>query len=319
MSSALADLPTDLDDFNASPMSFSIPDMSDTDVLGQAHFFSTGAESSGNHNHATLFDTFAGFEDAVSELLPSSNPRFPSNNRPSSASDAQSYQGSRATDSSCSCLVHALSLIKQLFPTPSTTCTTSVTQGLSEPIGIPTIQDVIAKNEHTIEAVSRMLQCPCSQDGYLLAIVSLIVFKVLGWYGAAARKKISSGDDSHGVQSAGRSHSHQPSSSEQVFQELPGVGSYCLDGEDSARMAAQLVLSELHRVQRLVNQLSTKLKLQTAKTGGPTDTPNSLGCNNVDSETTLALSAIMWNQLEVVLRKRLRALSFEIVEGLRRE
>lgn len=47
---------------------------------------------------------------------------------------------------------------------------------------IPTIQAVIARNEAIIEAVSTMLQCSCSQDAYLLSVMSLIIFKVLGCF-----------------------------------------------------------------------------------------------------------------------------------------
>lgn len=303
-SSAFTDLTTDLDDFSASPISFSVPDMSDTDFLG-SRFFSTGVDN-GSNGPASLFDTFPGSEDAVSELFGLSNPRSPPNSHAFSTSDAHSYQGSRPTESPCFCLIRALGLMKQLFPSPSTACTTSAIPGLDKSTTLPTIQAVIAKNEHTIEAVSTMLQCSCSEDGYLLAIMSLIIFKVLGWYAAAARQTPSVGDgnDSH---------------SEQVILGSPVVGSYRLDGEDLTRMAAQLVLSELHRVQRLVNQLSTKLKMQTAKNGGMVNTPISSASENADSETTSSLSAVMLDQLEVDLRKRLRTLSLEIVEGLRRE
>lgn len=87
LSSTLTDLSTDLDDFGASPLSFSVPDLSDTDILGQAHFFSTGIDSSSN-GPATLFDTFPGFEDVVSEPLALSNPRSPLNIAASPTSDA---------------------------------------------------------------------------------------------------------------------------------------------------------------------------------------------------------------------------------------
>lgn len=102
-----------------------------------------------------------------------------------------------------------------------------------------------------------------------------------------------------------------------MVQDPVVIGSYYLEGDDSARMARQLVLSELHRVQRLLNQLSTKLKVQAAKSGA--DTPNSLGGGDSDSETTLPLSGLMLDQLGVDLRKQLKALSLEIVEGLRGE
>lgn len=294
--------------------------MSDTDFLG-SRFFSTGVDN-GSNGPASLFDTFPGSEDAVSELFGLSKPRSPPNSHASSTSDAHSYQGSHPTESPCFCLIRALGLMKQLFPSPSTACTNSATPGLDKSTTLPTIQAVIAKNERTIEAVSTMLQCSCSEDGYLLAIMSLIIFKVLGWYAAAARQTPSVGDGNDRVQSPRSFSSGYLSHSEQVILGSPVVGSYRLDGEDLTRMAAQLVLSELHRVQRLVNQLSTKLKMQAAKNGGMVNTPISSAsenAENAESETTSSLSAVMLDQLEVDLRKRLRSLSLEIVEGLRRE
>lgn len=82
-------------------------------------------------------------------------------------------------------------------------------------------------------------------------------------------------------------------------------------------MAAQLVLSELHRVQSFINQLSMKLKMEVGKHGGGTDTPNSMGCENTFGKPTSPLSVMMLTQLEVDLRKRLKALSSKIIEGLR--
>ncbi|KAH8807215.1 putative C6 transcription factor [Xylogone sp. PMI_703] len=300
-------LTTELDDFLAAPLALSVPDTSDSDILNQVRFFSSAGASadSGSSNCTTTFlDAFPGFEDTVSELSSLSRPRSPLN-RSSSTSD------------SCRCLFQALDLMKQLFP-DSSACSISTPQGADKPATLPTIQDVIAKNEATIIAVGTMLQCSCSQDGYLLAIISLIVFKVLGWYAAAARKTPSS-DSSSGSRSPSVSSMRQSLHSEQVLQNPAIVGSYCLDGEDGARMAAQLVLSELHCVRRLVNQLSSKLKVQAVRKGGGADTPNSSGYVGADSETALPLSAVMLSQLEVDLRKRLRTLSSEIVELLRRE
>ncbi len=318
LSSTLTDSITDLNNSFASPIFFSVPDLPDSDILGQSHVFSTGVDGSSNGS-TNLFDTFPVSEDAMSDLLALSTPRSPSNSRASTYSDAQSYQGPRVADAPCFCLVRALGLMEQLFLKPSTPCTTSATQGLDKDITVPTIQAVMAKNEHTIEDVSTMLRCSCSQDGYLLTIMSLIVFKVLSWYAAAAaaRKTPSSSSGKQSVQSSDSSYSRHSSLSEQVVQDPVVIGSYSLEGEDSARMARQLVLSELHRVQRLLNQLSTKLKAQAAKSGA--DTPNSLGGGDSDSETTLPLSGLMLDQLGVDLRKQLKALSLEIVEGLRGE
>ena len=317
---------TDLDDFLTSPTSFSVPDMCDTDFLGQSQLFSTDLDSSSNSS-ATLFDTFPVFEDAVSELFALSNsrspaktlsnPRSPPNSRASPISEAQSYQGSRAIDSSCFCLVRALGLMKQFSHHPSTTCTNSPAQSPGKTSPLTSIQTVIAKNENTIEAVSTMLHCSCSQDGYLLAIMSLIIFKMLGCYAAAARKKPSFNDDNHSTQCPPTPISRNSSHSEIAHQDPTAINRYCRESEDSTRMSGQLILSELHRVQRLVNQLSAKLKVQAAKGGGMADALSNSAYENADTETTLPLSALMLDQLEVDLRRRLRGVSMTIVEGLR--
>ena len=43
----------------------------------------------------------------------------------------------------------------------------------------------MTQNDATIEAAITMLQCECAEDDYLLVIISLMAFKVLGWYAAA--------------------------------------------------------------------------------------------------------------------------------------
>ena len=301
LSSTLTHSTTDLNKSLESPVLFAAPDSFDSDVPDQSHFFSSGFDSSSNES-TDLSEIFPGFKDAMSDLLNLSIPQSPLTNRTSTFSDFQSYQNPHVADEPCFCLVQALGLMKQLFPKPLTPCTNSTTQGLDNDTTIPTIQAVVARNEHTIEAVSTMLRCSCSQDGHLLTIISLILSKVLSWYAAAARKVPSSNDDNQSVQILHISTSSNSSLSEQVGQELGKVGSYCLEGEDSARMARQLVLSELHRAQCLLNQLSAKLKMQVAKSG-----------------TVSPLSGSMLDQLGVDLRKQLMALSLEIVEALRGE
>ncbi|KAI4209404.1 MAG: hypothetical protein LQ351_007663 [Letrouitia transgressa] len=307
----------DLDSSFASPESYCMPDLSENDFLGQPHLFPTGIDS-GSNGSANLLDSFSMFEDALSDRLTFSTPSSKPNSCALTSSEALSDHGSFSMGSKCFCLARALGLMNQLFPSPSAPCTASGTQGLNKEITVPKIQAVIAKNEHTIDSIHTMLQCPCSQDGYLLTIISLIVFKVLGWYAAAARTTpCYDDDDNHSVHSSPSSRSRYSSHSEQVVQHPAVVGSYCLEGKDKARMAMQLVLSELHRVQRLLNPLSTKLKAEAAKGGGGADSPNSRSPRTSEDETTLPLSAVILCQLETELRKRLKALSLEIVEGLK--
>lgn len=304
LSSTPTDSGTDLDDLFNSPISFST-DLSDVNIFGTADFHSTaiGSNSTGSERFS---DAFPVFEDAVSELLAQSMPSSMPPNPTFLTNQVHNYQEVSAAESPCSCLAQVLDFMKQLFPLPSNACTTWATQGLDTATAIPTILAVITRNEATIEAMSTMLKCSCSQDGYLLSVMSLIIFKVLGWYAAVARKTPSL----HGAQAC--YSPFQPALHNSTI-----VGSYCLDGADSDRMAAQLVLTELHRVRRLVDQLSSKLKVQAAakKGRGGVETPESM---DLDNEMALPLSAVMYDQLDNDLRNRLRALSCEMLDRLRR-
>ena len=252
---------------------------------------------------------FPDIEEAVSELPALFEPFSPSTGRSSAAGEAQNLQKLHS-ESQCCCLILALGLLKQLFPNSSVACTRSSEDATCRP---PTVRSIIAENEQTVEATINMLQCQCSQDEYLLAIMSFIVFKVLGWYAAAARQTPVTDDSQRPSKSHPDGGEHSSCHSEHIAQSPTTEGGYCMNGENQGRMAAQLVLSNLHPVQRLVNLLSQRLRGHGKHnpTAEGTDTPP-------NSKSPSPFSNLMFDQLEVDLRKRLRALSVGIVGMLRR-
>ena len=321
-SATITNLSTDLDDLSASPFSFSIPETFNAEILPQSHVDSRavnngllGADSVVESSLAD--DAFLVIEEAGSELPAQSRPRTPSSSRGPNASEAWNTQDIRSQSPRC-CLIRALGLLNQLLPNASRTCTHSGRQDYDKATyPLPIIQSVIADNEETIEAICKMLQCPCSRDEHLLIIMSLVVFKVLAWYAAAARET-SMTDENQSPSNFRPDHGQSPvSHPEQVLQSPTVVGSYCIDGEDQGRMAAQLVLSKLHSVQRLVNLLSERLRGHGLRSGMATSVTNSQD-TQVGAESTSPFSASMLDQLEADLRKRLRTLSLEIVDMLRR-
>jgi hypothetical protein len=107
-----------------------------------------------------------------------------------------------------------------------------------------------------------------------------------------------------------------PWHTEQARQAPATVGHYSIDREEQGRMAAQLVLSELHRAHGLINVLSKRLKARPAQI--PTPNSGLWGCNTpTDTETAPPFSAAVLDNLEAELRRRLRSLSMEIVDMLR--
>jgi hypothetical protein len=162
-----------------------------------------------------------------------------------------------------------------------------------------------------------MIECSCSEDGYVLAIITLILSKVMAWYAAAAGRAQINEEDGGSV--TGRSSRSTSVHYEQVVRRPEVVRNYHLKGKDSDRMAAQLVLSELHRVQRLVTSLSEKLKTKTESEGLTTPSSMASGQIGTPAASALPFSASAFNLLEADLRKKLRSLSLNIVESLRRD
>ncbi|KAH6629941.1 aflatoxin regulatory protein-domain-containing protein [Chaetomium sp. MPI-SDFR-AT-0129] len=255
------------------------------------------------------------------------------------------------------CLIRALELLKKLFPGlgPDCNCTCqneSVSGADHERTdALPTIQRVIAENKHTLEAVQDMLQCACLDDNndgssnYLLAVISLVVFKVLAWYRAAAVDGQAPDDPADGsllgnnnvppevgVGSGvkkGATTSRRRSScyAERVLHSpsVTVIDGYRLDASDDVdgsssrpRMAAQLVFSELHRVQRLVNVLAGRLGNLSRDGNGSSSCTSGGGISEMRSTTFASGSPAWFGNLEQDVRERLRALSLEIVEMLRR-
>lgn len=207
------------------------------------------------------------------------------------------------------CFAQALGLMKQL----------------SVPVTEGTIQGVIARNELAIEALDSMLQCSCSRDGYLLAIMGLLLSKLLDRYTLMARSTLSSSDNGaegggHGASPTACSTTQEipPSQNTAGIPKTNNASKYRLEGADSSRMAAQLIMGELHRLKRLVDKLSITLKsveLENERDGaGAADDVSNKDCGDVMQNMTPPFPS----DLHVKLDRKLRALSTGLIQTLRR-
>jgi hypothetical protein len=291
----------DLDAYLQTPASLWIPDISGADMFGQrdADFFSVPATLSDTDDHNKQLGNF----DPSTQLIEQHSSRASSRDH-----DSQQKNGDPRTETPLQtkdwlgcCLVRAMNVLQHLFPqsrtVTGTACTnrdtnqqcttTSETQNLN----LPSFDTVITHNKKAMDAVGTMLQCACSQDGYLLAIMSLIAFKVLDAYSAAVTNK-------------------------SLAPTEPAAE------EDPAYMAAQTVLGELHHVQRLINQLSTTMKEQSAQscTGAAQDQCGlAAGYSVLGGSASMPFSSIMLDHLEADMRKRLKRLSSKMIEHLTRD
>ncbi|KAL4917412.1 aflatoxin regulatory protein-domain-containing protein [Aspergillus aurantiobrunneus] len=248
-------------------------------------------------------------------------------------SDAIPPPGSDTNAHAC-CLAICLDILMRLFPNARLACERPGNE--DAPGKLCTIESVIEDNKQILETVHTVLECRCAEDEYVATLVSLIVFKVLGWYVAAARDRSSDPardeEFNWGVGDSSGQHSRRPSVSsfeEQVLHLPTVVGSYCVDGHHQSRMAAQLVLSELYRVQRLVTLVGRRLEAirQRSLTVDSTSSSSSASSSVPDSGGGLPmlpgipaapLSFTTLVHLEEDLRKRLRAVSSETISILRR-
>lgn len=228
-----------------------------------------------------------------------------------------------AKKSPCGCLAQSLDLMKMLSaqPTSQTGPPSSESQEVPSALSHGFSHSVLTENKQSIEAVSEILTCPsCAGDSFLLAVLSMIVLKILERYATAARGQPTEAKStaSEAEKASRLANSILASSKDQMV-----VLSRTYNApRNRGRKAAQIVLSELHRVQRLVNQLSPRLKRSREGEGrGAEPALEFWGRQNMsmgyERGPSAPFSATTLGQMDSDVRKSLSALSSEIINGLR--
>ena len=336
--SSLTAFNAEFDDFFTSLGSFSGLDTPTYDLLSLPSCVDSVSNTLDTNDTTALLheENSSNTDDACSDMQVSTDSHTFSNNRQSITGYVENAPA-LGLDTPCCCLINALGFLEELFPNASRAssqpCEQQTAVSDAEP-PFPTIQSVIAQNERIVEAMDSILQCPCSQqDGYLLSVLSLVLFRILDWYtaaGSAAPTVAAACYDSYNKLYITPPHNpccdiqrlSRSSSSQFVASSL------CVDGEDSGRVAAQMVLSELHRAQRLVNKLSARFKghgtgrvsaggVEVAAAVPPNGTTDGIDVL-CDGKGTWPFSTTMFDQLEADLRRRLRTASLAIVGMIRR-
>ncbi|KAL6718200.1 hypothetical protein ACLMJK_004288 [Lecanora helva] len=245
-----------------------------------------------------------------------------------------------SNDSICNCLMTILGFLQDSFSDVSEFCTMAspVFNAVSHTELFSPSDLVILENEQILSGLDSVLECSCSQDGYLLNTICLIVFKVLDRYAAAARSKVSPLFDNYNTSDSNidLNVSHLPNHSMWEFA-MPSSSQPTSDPIDNTAsgerkcggLVAQTVLGELHRAQKLVDKVSARLKgdvICGGTTTGNTLTTNSSSDTSTDDEfddTEMSapdgdriwpFSADLLDHLEADLRRRLRTVSSEIVD-----
>ncbi|KAI0192439.1 hypothetical protein F4808DRAFT_465116 [Astrocystis sublimbata] len=186
-------------------------------------------------------------------LTPS--PTISSNSRTQAMIDTEM---SDAKDPTCCCLSKLLGALEKLLRDRSRSrrlsknvddLTTSTRNCLG---GSTKTQLVVVDNQQVINSLRSVLQCPCEKDDYMLTLLAMIVTKLLSRYSEVVPGVLRN-------EGASKARSSLLAS-KPVLPQQPGHGSVGHGGVE--RLAAQKILSELHRVQRLINELCPQLLTQ---------------------------------------------------------
>ncbi|KAI0403079.1 hypothetical protein F4802DRAFT_323545 [Xylaria palmicola] len=313
----------DFDALLAPLASFPIPDEFDTDLL-----LSSSLDLTNSHDSNSSLDGMSG-SVAFSPDMPTGGHDHVSQTTFCGHTSDEPIGRICNVESSCgiigtccSCLIQIIELMKQLFPRPSPVSTPSTMGSGVCAQALPSASTIIERNRSSIDTVSEVLACPCSDDAHILAITAQVVSKVLQWYAIAARttpvtseappRSSLSREGSRRVDGSADNPWRAAAPPPRPGHEQGFWGAKRED-DNSHRMAAQLVLGELHHIQRLMAALVAKLNSQRTA-------PDGTGVSSSHApEPPLPLppSAAVLDLLGADLKERLRALSLEIVKNLR--
>ncbi|KAI1810489.1 hypothetical protein GGS20DRAFT_183240 [Poronia punctata] len=196
-----------------------------------------------------------------------------------------------ASDSYCDCMGRALELFRKL--------------SLEHPgnAKCPSRKQEAGVNKKHVQTILNMLECSCSEDSYLVHLMCLLVFKIMSLYNHAIRR----GEQADTEEEQGSDHkmADSPTAKED----------HRIQEEDRIRITAQSFFGELHLVQRLIGLLSGRLKGFGTGNMPKANIPETAGVKNENGGSSIPVTLL--HQLEVDLRRRLRALSGEIVDIIR--
>ncbi|ETI21025.1 hypothetical protein G647_07368 [Cladophialophora carrionii CBS 160.54] len=293
----------DRQEFDFLSSAYFLPQHAGLDESNESSATSDVGEGSYSPRGESFSEPFSSLDLGMSELLTLATPNLEDWN---AASHDVSF-----FESSCSCLVQTANYFTRLSQLATTVCTTFARVDLDKATTLRLALNVAEQNKATIGAVTIILQCPNNHDGCLLALVSFIVFKMLSLYAAVACKE----PNVHNLLPAPASPTALP---EPV---LPGQG--VLDcypvarNDDPRQMHGRIVLGELRRVRYLIVQLVEKLNSQSV-TQGVVEGTQSQESMDLDTEMRVPLSRVTYQQLDLDLRRRLKAVSWDIVDRMTR-
>ena len=279
-------------------------------------------------------------------------PRRPSTDQepPFATSPFRPHELSSDTSLPDSCLSRALRLVRDLTIKKQTACA----KARSETIPHLQAQAVVVENKRAIEAVQAVLECSCSaSDGVVLIILGLAVMEVLDTYTSAAQTQGQQEDAKQWMPcnspslvrsntASGTMPSPPPSASPSSLRSRswsfesqfslnapisPAITKYpasteMVKSQRLDRLGVNIILGELHRVQRVVKEIAVRLEryhsLRDERPRG--GTVGEVGVTEAGYEThpPMFFSAATCNDMAQDLRGRVGVLAKGLIEILRK-
>jgi hypothetical protein len=148
-----------------------------------------------------------------------------------------------ATIQNHDCTQFAFQTLNSLYAPPSSQPLATEFNGTSE--GLPTLDAVLSTNKSAVDKLYVLLGCPCSANPHFSTTIAFTVTKILSWYQAIAGVH---DQDDGSINTPLEAFTHTPIS----------LGDFRLEVEDEDTFRTQLVLSELRKVEKLIDKFSER-------------------------------------------------------------
>ncbi|KAJ4296679.1 hypothetical protein N0V90_006727 [Kalmusia sp. IMI 367209] len=148
------------------------------------------------------------------------------------------------TTSSHDCTQFAFQTLNSLYSPPASQPAAGDFNGSSN--GLPTLDSVISTNKAAVDKLFVLLGCPCSSNPHFSTTIAFTIVKILSWYQAISGASQSEGDSPINTQM--EAFSHSPIS----------MGDFSPMGESEDTYRTQLVLTELRKVEKLIDKFSER-------------------------------------------------------------
>ena len=213
------------------------------------------------------------------------------------------------------CMVSALKILRALHMPPSLCLSAGAETSDSCSIQPRLTDSVLSTNREAVRLVSDMLECTCFLSSQMQLVLVIICSKLTAWYRAMVRNGYDGFDNSSVIWPTLNNNNdniNHEDYTERVLHQPFTVGEYTLDITLENKIRAQVVFSELHNVEALIETLSrrvedTKFGNLTAARSGSETTASS---RPVKPDET-GLAETVHRNLNVLLHKQLQVAKAE--------